>query len=52
MKKLNLEFILFTVAGAIIGNIAVDQYRKHKARMAAEKAQKAVPNELLIIEKL
>ncbi len=52
MRKLNLEWILITAGGAIIGALAVDAYRKHKARIAAEKAQKAIPNELLIIDKL
>lgn len=52
MKKLNLEFILFTVAGAILGTVAVEVYKKQKARAEAEKAKSQVPNELLIIEKL
>ena len=52
MKRNYLEWILITAGSAIIGALAVEAYKKHKARLAAEKAQTAVPNEILIIEKL
>lgn len=52
MKKVNLEWLLFTAAGAIIGTIAVDAYKKNKARIQAEKAKSGIPNEILVIEKL
>ena len=52
MKRNYLEWILITAGSAIIGALAVEAYKKHKARLEAEKAQKAVPNEILIIDKL
>lgn len=52
MKKGYLEWLLLTAGGAIIGAIAVEQYRKYKATKAAEAAKAGVPKEILIIEKL
>lgn len=52
MKKGYLEWLLLTAGGAIIGAIAVEQYRKYKAAKAAEAAKAGVPKEILIIEKL
>lgn len=52
MKKNYLEWILITAGSAIVGALAVDAYKKHKARRDAEKARAGVPAELLIIEKL
>ena len=52
MKRNYLEWILLTAGSAIIGALAVEAYKKHKARLEAEKAMKAVPNEILIIDKL
>lgn len=52
MKKNYLEWILITAGSAIVGALAVDAYRKHRARMAAEKANAAKSKEILIIEKL
>jgi len=52
MKRNYLEWILITAGSAIVGALAVEAYRKHKARMAAEKASAAKPKELLIIEQL
>lgn len=52
MKRNYLEWILITAGSAIVGALAVEAYKKHRARMAEEKARKAVPNEILIIDKL
>jgi hypothetical protein len=52
MKKGYLEWLLLTAGGAIIGAIAVEQYRKYKAAKEAEAAKAGVPKEILILEKL
>jgi len=52
MKRDYLEWILITAGSAIIGALAVEAYKKHKARLAAEKAQAAKPKEIVIIESL
>jgi hypothetical protein len=52
MKKGYLEWLLLTAGGAIIGAIAVEQYRKYKADKAAEALTAAKPKEIVIIEKL
>ena len=52
MKGNYLEWILITAGSAIVGALAVEAYKKHKARLEAEKAKAAIPNEILIIEKL
>jgi hypothetical protein len=52
MKKLSLEWILFTVGGAILGAMAVDAYRKAKAEAAKAEAEAAKPDEIVIVEKL
>jgi hypothetical protein len=52
MKKGYLEWLLLTAGGAIIGAIAVEQYRKYKERKAAEAAKAGIPNEIIILEKL
>jgi hypothetical protein len=52
MKKGYFEWLLLTAGGAIIGAVAVEQYRKFKERKAAEAAKIGVPKEILIIEKL
>lgn len=52
MKQGTLQWLLFTVGGALVGAIAVDYYRKYKADSAAAKAQAAKPDEIVILEKL
>jgi hypothetical protein len=52
MKQGTLQWLLYTVGGAIVGAIAVDYYRKHKADKEAAKVQAAKPDEIVIIEKL
>lgn len=52
MKRDYLEWILITAGSAIIGALAVEAYKKNKARLAAEKAQAAKPKEIVIIEQL
>jgi hypothetical protein len=52
MKKNYLEWVLITAGSAIIGALAVEAYKKNRARIAAEKLQAAKPKELLIIEQL
>ena len=52
MKKLNLEFILFTAAGAVIGAMAVESYRSYKKTQLDKKKTEGIPKELLIIDKL
>jgi hypothetical protein len=52
MKKGYLEWLLLTAGGAVIGAVAVDQYKKYKDRKAAEALKASKPKEILIIEKL
>ena len=52
MKRNYLEWALITAAGAIIGALAVEAYKKQRAKMDAAKASAAKPKELLIIEQL
>lgn len=52
MKQGTLQWFLFTIGGAIVGAVAVDYYRKYKADSAADKAQAAKPQEIVILEKL
>jgi hypothetical protein len=52
MKKGYLEWLLLTAGGAIVGAIAIEQYKKYKDRKAAEAARATVAKEILIIEKL
>jgi uncharacterized membrane protein YebE (DUF533 family) len=52
MKQGTLQWLLYTVGGAIVGAIAVDYYRNYKADSAAAKAQAAKPQEIVILEKL
>lgn len=52
MKQGTLQWLLFTVGGAIVGAMAVDYYRKNKALREAAKAQSAKPDEIIILEKL
>jgi len=52
MKQGTLQWLLYTIGGAIVGAVAVDYYRKYKADSAAAKAQAAKPDEIVILEKL
>lgn len=52
MKQGTLQWLLFTVGGAIVGAMAVDYYRKNKALREAAKKQDAKSNETIILEKL
>jgi hypothetical protein len=52
MKQGTLQWLLYTVGGAIVGAIAVDYYRKHKEDQKARAAAAAKPDEIVIIEKL
>jgi len=52
MKTGTLQWLLFTVGGAIVGAMAVDYYRKNKALREAAKAQDAKSDEIIILEKL
>jgi hypothetical protein len=52
MKRNYLEWFLLTAGGALVGALAVDLYRKHKAAKEAVQAKSNVPKEFLIIEKL
>jgi hypothetical protein len=52
MKKGYLEWLLLTAGGAIVGAIAIEQYKKYKERKAAEAARATIAKEILIIEKL
>ena len=52
MKRNYLEWILITAGSAIIGALAVESYKKYKARLEAEKAKAAKPKEILIIDQL
>jgi hypothetical protein len=52
MKKGYLEWLLLTAGGAIVGAIAIEQYKKYKERKAKEAAWRTIAKEILIIEKL
>ncbi len=52
MKQGTLQWFLYTVGGAIVGAIAVDYYRKHKADKEAARLQAEKPKEIVILEKL
>jgi hypothetical protein len=52
MKRNYLEWFLLTAGGALVGALAVEAYKKHRARRDAEKLQAAKPKEILIIEQL
>ena len=52
MKKGYLEWLLLTAGGAIIGAIAVEQYRKYKADKASEALKASKPKEIVIIDQL
>jgi Tfp pilus assembly protein PilE len=52
MKKGYLEWLLLTAGGAIVGAIAIEQYKKYKERKAKEAARATIAKEILIIEKL
>ena len=52
MKTNYFNWFIATAAGAIVGTIAVEAFKKHRERMAAEKAASTKPQEILIIEKL
>ena len=52
MKQGTLQWLLYTVGGAILGAIAVDYYRNYKADKEAAKAQAAKPQEIVILENL
>jgi hypothetical protein len=52
MKQGTLQWLLYTVGGAIVGAIAVDYYRKHKEDQKARAAAAVKPDEIVIIEKL
>ena len=52
MKQGTLQWLLYTVGGAIVGAIAVDYYRNYKADQKAAAANAKKPDEVLIIEKL
>jgi hypothetical protein len=52
MRPGTLQWLLYTVGGAIVGAIAVDYYRKYKTEKQANVAQAAKPKEIVILEKL
>ena len=52
MKQGTLQWLLFTVGGALVGAIVVDYYRNYKADQKARAATAAKPDEVVIIEKL
>jgi len=52
MKQGTLQWLLYTVGGAIVGAIAVDYYRNYKADQKARAATAAKPQEIVILEKL
>lgn len=52
MKKGYLEWLLLTAGGAIVGAIAIEQYKKYKERKAKEAARSTIAKEILIIEQL
>jgi len=52
MKQGTLQWLLYTVGGAIVGAIAVDYYRKYKEDQKARAATASKPDEIVILEKL
>lgn len=52
MKKNYLEWALITAGSAIVGALAVDAYRKYRAKQNEDRIKSAKPKELLIIEQL
>ena len=52
MKQGTLQWLLFTVGGALVGAVVVDFYRNYKADQKARAATAAKPDEVVIIEKL
>jgi len=52
MKQGTLQWLLYTIGGAIVGAIAVDYYRKNKADKEAARLQAEKPKEIVILEKL
>ena len=52
MKQGTLQWLLYTVGGAIVGAVVVDFYRNYKADQKARAATAAKPDEVVIIEKL
>ena len=52
MKQGTLQWLLYTVGGAIVGAIAVDYYRNYKADQKARAATAAKPQEIVILENL
>ena len=52
MKQGTLQWLLFTVGGALVGAIVVDFYRNYKADQKAAAANAAKPQEIVILEKL
>ena len=52
MKQGTLQWLLYTVGGAIVGAIAVDYYRNYKSDQKARAATAAKPDEIVVIEKL
>jgi uncharacterized membrane protein YebE (DUF533 family) len=52
MKKNYLEWILITAGSAIVGALAVDAYRKYRAKQNEDRIKAAKPKEIVIIEQL
>ena len=52
MKQGTLQWLLFTVGGALVGAVVVDYYRNYKADQKAKAANAKKPDEVVIIEKL
>lgn len=52
MKKNYLEWAILTAGGAIVATLAVDAFRKHRAKQKEDKLKAAKPKEIVIIEKL
>jgi len=52
MKQGTLQWLLFTVGGALVGAIVVDYYRKNKADKEAPTVQAEKPKEIVILEQL
>ena len=52
MKQWTLQWLLFTVGGALVGAVVVDYYRNYKADQKAKAATDAKPDEIVILEKL
>jgi uncharacterized membrane protein YebE (DUF533 family) len=52
MKRDYLEWALITAGSAIVGALAVDAYRKYRAKQKEDKLKAAKPKEILIIEEL